>query len=509
MKQELLQKIQRSFLFLIILFLPFTNLPKSITISFIGPNAVCYVLFISLCLFIYEYCKYKFQIDRTIVYFFIVYALFQIISLLHGLIIYPYYDLLDIGQLQKLQYISDKLNIQTDKNIMIGVYLFFRDTKNIILNSAYFCFIPLLFTHLFGTNYEKCFSLIEKAVIVLVCFLGLYSIPEIIYLNFNAAFAKKILETVNPFFYDVASCHGWWPPLLWGYVDGQLRSVCPEPVYFCVVAVFCIPFFINKLYKRFSFIYILIFIYFILMLLMSKSRTGLTIFVMEIFMFLLFFINKFNKRILLFIIILLSCISVSMFINLNMSNKLKGQKDKETITNYVKQNIISAVKKNTRSNRNRMSNVVAMLKVGLEQPVLGVGKGLKDAYIINNIPEIAKGNIEFNLWMQNFKEKGLKATFPCLNQYACVFAENGIIGIIIFILPVIYIFCKILLNRKKLNNFYFAIAFIIFVGQLFAMMADMYFMTYPISLGLIYFYLKSVDSREINGQKSINNHSGI
>jgi len=509
MKQEFLQKIQKIFLFLIILFLPFTNLPKSITISFIGSNAVYYVLFISLSLFIYEYCKYKFQIDRTILYFFVVYSFFQIISLLHGLIIYPYYDLLDVDQIQKLQYINDKLNIQIDKNIMIGVYLFFRDTKNILLNSAYFCFIPLLFMHLFETNYEKCFSLIEKAVIILVCLLGLYSIPEIIYLNFNVSFARKILETINPFLYDVASCYGWWPPLLWGYVDGQLRSICPEPSYFCIIAVFCIPFFINKLYKKFSVTYILIFIYFILMLLMSKSRTGLTIFIMEIFMLFLLCINKFNKRILFFVIIVLSCLSLAMFINLNLSNKIKKQKNTETVMSYIDTNIISALKTDTRSNRNRMSNVIAMLKVGLEQPVLGVGKGLKDAYIINNIPSIANENVEFNLWAQNFNEKGLKSTFPSLNQYACVFAENGIIGIIVFILPIIYIFYKILLNRKKLNNFYFAIAFITFIGQLFAMMADMFFITYPISLGLIYFYLKCIDSREINGQKSINNNTGI
>jgi hypothetical protein len=509
MKQELLQKIQKIFLFLIIVFLPFTNLPQRFTISFVGANAVYYILLISLFLFVYEYYKYKFKIDKIIIYFFIVYSLYQIISLLHGLIIYPYYDLLDIGQIQKLQYINDKFNIQTDKNVMIGVYLFFRDTKNIILNSAYFCFIPLLFIHLFGTNCEKCFSLIEKAVIVLVCLLGLYSIPEIIYLKFNLSFARNILETINPFLYDVCSSHGWWPPLLWGYVDGQLRSLCPEPSYFCIIAVFCVPFFINKLYKKFSVIYILIFIYFILMILMSKSRTGLIIFIMEISMFLLFFINKFNKKFVYFMVILLACISLSMFVNLSMSNRMEGQKNKETITNYVENNIISAVKKNTRSNKNRMSNIIAMFKVGLEQPILGVGKGLKDAYIINNIPSIAEENIEFALWTEKFKENGLKSPFPSLNQYVCVFAENGIIGVIIFIFPVIYIFYKVLSNRKKLDDFYFVVAFIAFIGQLFAMMSDIYFITYPISLGLIYFYFNCIDKREKNEQKSINNHSCI
>ena len=92
---------------------------------------------------------------------------------------------------------------------------------------------------------------------------------------------------------------------------------------------------------------------------------------------------------------------------------------------------------------------------------------------------------------KKFKKEGLKSNFPALNQYVFVFAENGIIGLIIFILPIIYIIYLIYKNSFLLKSFDFITILIVFIGQLFAMLGHDYLMTYPISLGLIYFYLNS------------------
>ena len=53
MKQIILEKLQKYFLFFTIIFLPFMDLPKRFTISFIGPNAVYYILLISLFFLVY------------------------------------------------------------------------------------------------------------------------------------------------------------------------------------------------------------------------------------------------------------------------------------------------------------------------------------------------------------------------------------------------------------------------------------------------------------------------
>jgi len=498
MEQILLKKLQKIFLSLVIILVPFIWLPQKFYFSSIGPNAVSYILLISLIFFVYEYYKYKFKVNKTVLYFFIVYVSFQIISLLQGLIIYPYYDLIDVSQLTKLQYLSDKFNMSFNNNIIIAIWLFIRESKNIILSSFYFCFIPLLFLHLFGTDRQQAFSFVIKTILVLISLLCIYSIPEILYLKCNNQIATNILKFINPFLYDVSSAHGWWPPLLWDYNGGQLRSLCPEPSFFCIIAALCIPFLLNIIYKKFSFKYIFLFLLFIFMLFMSKSRTGMVLFLIEIFILISFLLYNFSKKNLFFIVFLLFSISFSMILNLSIPNKLKQENKKETLISYIDDNLVSTVKTDIRTNNTRFANIITMAKVGLSKPVLGVGTHLKDAYMIGNIPEFAMKDYETTLWITQLKKEGLKSNFPALNQYIYVFAENGIIGFLIFISPIIYILYMICKNKILLKNFDFMTILIVFIGQLFSMLGHDYLMTYPISLGLIYFYLNSYSKSNEN-----------
>lgn len=492
MKQDLLQKLQKYFLFSAIILLPFTHLPQRFIIKSFGTNASNYMLLIALLLFIYEYYKYRFQINKIILHFFIIYFLSQVISLFHGLIIYPYYDLLDINQLQKLEYITSKVNLSIDKDILIANFLFLKETKNIFLNSVFFCFIPMLFIHLFSNDYPKAFSFLKKAVIVLICLFGLYSIPEIMYLKFGNPIATKILETINPFLYDIGAWHGWWPPLLWTDNGGRLRSLCTEPSCFCIIFVFCIPFLLNIIYKKLSVKHIALFIYFMLMLFMTKSRTGLVIFSIQAFILLLFLLYKFSRKNFIFSIIIISCISFSMFLNLKTNNNETINKSDNTkvLSEYIDENVLSAIKPKARSNTARFENIISTTKVGLQHPILGVGKSLKDAYIFNNLPEVH--NTEIKTWKKLFKEKVLNSPFPIVNQYALVLAENGFLGLFIFIVPIIYFFCQIFIYRMKLNNIEFLTLFIIFTGQLLAMLTGAFFMTYPLCLGLLFIYFDNL-----------------
>lgn len=76
------------------------------------------------------------------------------------------------------------------------------------------------------------------------------------------------------------------------------------------------------------------------------------------------------------------------------------------------------------------------LKIGLNNPILGVGTGLRNAYVPDYLPEMSKNNGEIKMWIENQQEKGImRAGFPKLGEYTNRFAETGVLGLIMFLIP--------------------------------------------------------------------------
>ena len=97
-----------------------------------------------------------------------------------------------------------------------------------------------------------------------------------------------------------------------------------------------------------------------------------------------------------------------------------------------------------RSNGESKTVIIANLRIGMQHPFLGVGSGLKDAYITDNLPEMGLKNREVNMWMKNQAKKGiLKSGYPNLCEYATKFAEIGAVGLIVFLFPMLYLIFKI------------------------------------------------------------------
>ena len=144
------------------------------------------------------------------------------------------------------------------------------------------------------------------------------------------------------------------------------------------------------------------------------------------------------------------------------------------IESYLETNLYSLGSTSQRSNNSRYSINIADFKIGLEHPLIGVGSGLRNAYIPDYLPEMAKDNGEVKMWIQNQKEKGiLRSGFPKLGEYTSRFAETGIIGLILFLIPPFVLLNK--LYFKITNNVlsvYCRLPYVFFTISLIGIMAS-------------------------------------
>ena len=142
-----------------------------------------------------------------------------------------------------------------------------------------------------------------------------------------------------------------------------------------------------------------------------------------------------------------------------------------SVKNYINDNVLSVVG-NKRSNNARFGIMLADINIGIEHPILGVGDGLRNAYIPDYIPQSSINNYEIKMWINNMKEKGiLKSGFPQLGEYSSRFSQNGIVGIIIFLAPAFILLFR-LIKKSYLGNKNERIVYGTIIIALLAMMAS-------------------------------------
>lgn len=306
--------------------------------------------------------------------------------------------------------------------------------------------------------------------------MGMYSFVELLWLKLDLDFARKFLEFVNPYLYDINTRHGWWPPLLW---KNQLRSICKEPSFFGIISVFCIPFLWSLLFKRKNKILscFLIF-YFTLMIASSNARTAIILVFTEIICFGIWTLIARDKAIIKNFVIILSISALAFGVNLINFKQLTNNTDMQnTIVaadKYLEKNVVSVMDVKARSNSARLASLVANLKTIRQHPVLGVGSGLKDAYIDSNLPEFAYANREVQNWSRYMHNNGvLKSGYPALNKYADIAVQNGLFGLLLYFLPLLCILRKLYQNKNLiLNDYATFIPIISVIGLLGAMMSS-------------------------------------
>lgn len=133
--------------------------------------------------------------------------------------------------------------------------------------------------------------------------------------------------------------------------------------------------------------------------------------------------------------------------------KSEVQRKMQSVDSYIYRNLTSLASDNQRSNGARYALIKSNLRIGMDNIVFGVGKGLTGAYVSANFSEKEKQNKEVKMWVTNQKKEGvLRYGLGAMNEYVGRFAETGIIGLIAFLYPFFYILYKLFKVLKHNSN---------------------------------------------------------
>lgn len=483
MTQTTVQQWQRRILFCMILSLPFTILPKRFSVPGFHQSATNFFVAVAFFLLLYELIRY----ERPSIVHIRVILLFlgwQLLCLLHGLYVYPYEDLMMIDQLPNVQMLLQKiyaLGVTASQVTLVKIWRFFVSIKNVLFEDNVVFFVSYYIYHLYHNDFNKGFNDIRNALGILFLIMGIYSGIELLWLKFSIPWAENLLCRINPYLYDPVAAHGWWPPLLWPH---QLRSLCAEPSFFGIIGALISPFLWSFCFgKKKLFVKYVLVCYFSLMIFATNSRTAIVLLIIEGVMLAVSFVWIHDKYYVKRSIGVLLVIGLAFGLNLihfkgvlavhdnnvavnhiassgsNQTSDLKqeaqtsdlkqeGQTVAINAQQYVKENIESVGKKNSRSNSVRLNYFLAGMRTIQEHFLLGVGYGLSDAYIEEHISEDVGNQGELGLWKEYMHKYGIfKGGYPSTNKYIEIALHYGVLGLIVFLVPLIYLIY--ILCRKK------------------------------------------------------------
>ena len=520
--------------------LAFNNIPKTVQMNFVGGvlgnKLIFYPFIIGLIYTVYLYKNDKIKLPNLhkFLKFLFIYSLIVIVSLILGMINYPYYDLIVNGPIMKIEKLSmilsafKQLGINLDEKIFIYIYMIAKLFKSVLSEILYaFCGAYMIYCWYYY-DWQRGFKVLIKGIMIALFVMFFYNIIEISYLA-GSSNAENLLKKITPYFHTIKTSFNWWPPILW---KGQLRSYFSEPsnygTYFAVVMplLWYLVYYYQNILKKFNFGICIIFFTFCLFL--TKARTAVALFTGEFIIFFLVIIILRNERYLKNFLLVILCsflafglsnififhyMQASKVINTKVINTLEPEKstvtvkqhnnkkgvmeiskkntieeikniynlDKKTnkvhvnkIQEYFENNLFSIASLNKRSNLARYSTIIADFKIGLDNPMLGIGSGLRNAYVIEYLPQMSKSNNEVKHWINLQKKEGiLKSGFPNLCEYTYRFAETGILGLSVFLLPAVVLLKKLLRKIKNKNmEFNLKIIYIHFTIAFIGIMAS-------------------------------------
>lgn len=464
--------------------------------------------------------------------FLFIYALITMVSLIHGLHIYPYYDCILSGPVEQIDKIPKLLEFLQEYNInvtakeLLSFWMIARPIKSLVFELIYTFGIAYMIYIWYSSDWKRGFSVLLKAILGSCILMMSYSIIEVYFLAGNLD-AKNILEKINPYIHLIKNNGTWHPPLLW---YGQLRSIFAEPSHFGIYAAFVMPFIWYMLISRMNskkmlFLYSAMVVLMTFFIILTKARTAFLLLVGEILISIFVFCvlqNKYyiKKYFIVFLCSLIAFLSGNYFIEYNIVHKnntsITATNTKKTnnvsfdvcksIVNYVESNAVSVVNSDKRSNRARYSVMNADFRIGMDNLWLGVGTGLRSAYIPDYFDEKALRNSEVKMWL-HFREKLgiMKFGIARLGEYTARFAETGVIGLLFWIMPAVILLYQLykkicfINDVDKLKYIVFSVSLI---GVLVSGIGDFInlFYSYWVLLGLGYAMCFSKSDEKLNNE---------
>ena len=448
---------------------------------------------------------------KTLIKFFTAYFAVMLFSLVWGLIDYPYYNVILQGpanQIEKFSKVYSFLlnhGFSVTKQGLLSAWMLARPIKGLFINTLGAFGLSILVYVWYKNDFQNGFCIFLKGLFASVIVVVLYGFFDAMYLSGNEV-ATNILVSLNPIVHEIKVDGTWWPPILW---IGQLRSCFAEPSFYGIFGAFALPWvwYIletsqNRRNRLFTWGTMF---FFILFLFLTRARTSNVLLLGEVALLLLFTIAGLlkSKRTLLSVIL---CVALAFGTSLAFFNYgINQESQKVTAFSYMEDNIGSLASVDRRSNRSRYSIMIADLRIGLDHPLFGVGSSLRNAYIPDYLPDKEHLSGETKDWIKNQKEKGiLRAGFPELGEYTSRFAETGILGLVLFMIPPLFLLFKMtqvlrIHTRDMIEEHKIVVFFIIsFLGVLASGIGGVlnFFYSYWLLLGLGFVLLHHVTTRE-------------
>lgn len=490
-------QLQRFCFLLVVALLPLNSLSVVFPLNILGGGfankASFYPAFAGMALAIYGEIRWGgiFADLRTFRNYLAVYLSVILLSTVNGLWNYPYYAAIKLPELGRLPGLLASVGFEPPLDAAAAIYIGLRVIKNNVLSTIYTFGTAYWIYCLFRRDAAAGIRILQRGIAIALVAIFSYSCVELAYLA-GSGNAKTMLQTVNPWLYQVKSAHNWWPPLLW---PNQVRSVFAEPSFFGIYIAFALPFLWQRLLSR-RLADCLVLLGLTVLLFLTKARTAVLLFLGQ-FSLLAFSTLLLKRREYLFRLGLVGLVSAAAFaVSAFFINTFAGGQQPlgvaGTIKHYVNDNVESVADPAKRSNQSRYSVILADLRIGLDNPVLGVGIGLRDAYVPQHFSSASLKNIEIKNWVRLQKKEGiLQSTIPKLCEYSARFAETGSIGLLVFLLPLLqlgrkmHLAYKLAEQQEKDNLLVFAISLLAVCAAGFSNTLDINY-CYWVLLGLGY-----------------------
>lgn len=404
--------------------------------------------------------------EKHMIRFLKVIFLWALLCSVLGVLFYPSFANIDLNQMRSFRnlFYHTKLvypNL-SDLSFLKG-WMLYRALRNSIAYVASSYLISFWIYHLYCNDWKRGIHDLKKGILAASLLLIAYSIIEVGFLCGSAS-CKAILTKINMKIFDVASGQGWWPPLFWDQL--QMRSLFPEPSHLGIFLAMVIPLFFSDFFtksnKKSNKINILIYCCLVMMLFMSKARTGIVVVGLEFFLFIcgIYIFAPLPreaqfKKLVFFIgcTVLAFAFSLGIMSNFkSIDSKVYDSHEVVNVQNYV-QNNVTSITGNQRSNSARFADALATLKVGMGHPLFGVGIYTGNEYIAEQLSDADKNVGEVRLWLKYMVEQGpMQSGFPDINHFITIFAEQGIIGLLLFMCPSCAVFIKLILGEKCIKQ---------------------------------------------------------
>ena len=479
------------------IFVIFPVIPMSLRIGFLGgefsAKASFYTLFICL---VYSVWLKRHSLRQYHLYWkelvYIALLGFSItVSLVHGLINFPYYDLVP-----GTHYINHKLEA-------IIQFIFNETASEYTLSVIHFCFrvlknslTQLIFT--FGFSYlifywyknrsETILKIVSKGSLISATLVVVFGVIELFYFD-KQQWALSLLTYIRPIVHAIEINNTWWPPLFWSAF--QIRSLFPEPSFLGIYSVITIPFIWNIVFtsksKKLVGSSLIILLLLEMITLLANSRTATVLLIIDHILLVLALCIQFKNKKFVIHTVLVTLVGLLAFIgNIVYTSNVLYVQDASTksinttsstiknistqqvaneISSYGENNVKSLSKKSSRSNNQRYGVMKADLDIFKENLLLGVGQGLRTPYVLNHLDEDSLNNTEVKMWIDNVKNKGLiNISIPMLGEYTSRLSETGIISFVLFMGPIVFLLVRLLIyvfkNPKDIWIIFFTIAYI-------------------------------------------------